>query len=77
MSPPNQIIEKIRREPKIPAPSQSVLRVLELTKQPDCDLKRVAAIIGRDAGLTGQLLRQANSVLYGFNSPTSSVVTAC
>jgi HD-like signal output (HDOD) protein len=77
MPPPSQIIEKIRSNPRIPAPSQSVIRVLELTKQPDCDIKRVAAVVSHDAGLTGQLLRQANSALYGYNSATSSVVTAC
>jgi HD-like signal output (HDOD) protein len=77
MLPGNQIIEKVRRDPKIPAPSQSVLKVLELTKQPDCDIKKVAAVVSRDAGLTGQLLRQANSALYGGSSPTSSVLAAC
>ncbi|HVP11482.1 MAG TPA: HDOD domain-containing protein [Phycisphaerae bacterium] len=71
------MIEKIRKEPKIPAPSQSVMKVLELTKQKDCDVKKVASVISRDGGLTAQLLRQANSALYGYNSATSSVVTAC
>jgi len=74
---PSQIIEAVRREPKVPAPPQAVFQVLELTKDPECDIKRVAEVIGRDSGLTAQLFRQANSALYGFSSPTSSVITAC
>jgi len=68
-----EIIEQVRRDPKIPAPSQAVCKVLELTKDPQCDPSRVAAVIQRDGGLTGQLLRQANSALYSFVTPTSSV----
>jgi HD-like signal output (HDOD) protein len=77
MNNPRQIIEKIRRSPKIPAPSQGVFKVLALTKNPDCDLNDVARVISKDAGLTAQLLRLANSALYGSATPTSSVVQAC
>ena len=77
MTNPRQIIEKIRRSPKMPAPSQSVFRVLTLTKNPDCDLNEVARVIGKDAGLTAHLLRLTNSALYGSSAPTSSVVQAC
>jgi len=71
------ILQSVRSSPRIPAPSQAVVKVLELTKDPDCEIASVAAAIGRDGGLTGQLLRQANSALYGCNTPTSSVGEAC
>jgi len=70
-------IEQIRSSPKIPAPSQTIFKVLELTRDPQCDLHKVAIILSRDAGLTAQVLRQANSALYGYGAPTSSVATAC
>ncbi len=73
---PQQIIETIRREPKVPAPSRTVHRILDMTKDPECDVNLVADLIGQDSSLTAQLLRQANSVLYGFSSPTSSVSAA-
>lgn len=73
----DSILETIRGNPKIPAPSETVFQVLELTKQPDANVKTVATVISRDAGLTAQLLRQANSALYGFNTSTSSVGEAC
>jgi len=72
-----ELIERIRRDPKIPAPSHAVFQVLELTRDPNCDVKALAGIISRDGGLTAQLLRQANSALYGFSTTTSSVADAC
>jgi HD-like signal output (HDOD) protein len=72
-----QIIERIRNDPKIPAPSQTIFKILELTRESDCSVQVLAELIGRDGGLTAQILRQANSVLYGFNTATSSVSEAC
>jgi HD-like signal output (HDOD) protein len=77
MSAVHPIIEQIRQSPKIPVPSQTIFKVLELTRDPQCDLHKVAILISRDAGLTAQVLRQANSALYGYGAPTSSVPTAC
>ncbi|MCG8406449.1 MAG: HDOD domain-containing protein [Phycisphaerales bacterium] len=71
------IVQKIRSNPKIPAPSQTVFKILQLTKDPESDIRDVASLISQDAGLTAQLLRQANSALYGCSSPTSSVSDAC
>ena len=72
-----QILEAIRANPKIPAPPQTVFRILEMTRNPETDIAALAEVIGHDGGLTAQLLRQANSALYGFLSPTSSVADAC
>ncbi len=73
----DKLIERIRQNPKIPAPSQAVFQILELTRDPDCGPNALARIISRDGGLPSQLLRQANSALYGFNTTTSSVADAC
>lgn len=77
MASPQVILETIRKNPKIPAPSQTVTRVLALTKDPNCEFHTVADVISRDGTLTGQILRQANSALFGTAKPTSSVKEAC
>ncbi|MCB9854588.1 MAG: HDOD domain-containing protein [Phycisphaerales bacterium] len=77
MSSTQAIIDQVRASPKIPAPSQTVFKVLELTRDSDCDIRIVASAVSRDSGLTAQLLREANSALYGFNTPTSNVGDAC
>lgn len=73
----SQVLQAVRLKPCVPAPSEAVSRVLNLTKNADTDVRKVAEIIARDPGLTSQLLRQANSSLYGCASPTSSVNAAC
>ncbi len=77
MRSPVQIIEAIRKNPRIPAPSQTVFRVLSLTRNPDCDLIKVVGLIASDAGLTAQLLREVNSSLFAGSRATSSVSQAC
>lgn len=74
---PAQIIEVIRKNPRIPAPSQTVFKILSLTRDPSCDMNKVAALIASDAGLTAQLLREVNSALYAGTKATSSVAQAC
>ena len=71
------VLQAVRLKPCIPAPSEAVSKVLNLTKDADADIRVVAQIIARDPGLTSQLLRQANSSLYGCATPTSSVNAAC
>ncbi|MBK8268351.1 MAG: HDOD domain-containing protein [Planctomycetes bacterium] len=71
------IIERIKASPKIPAPSHTVFKILELTNDPDCPAKKVADVIAGDGGLTAELLRQSNSALYGFSTATSSPLEAC
>lgn len=77
MGAPEDIIQRIRSSPRIPAPSHTVFKILECTKRDDCPAKKVGELIQSDAGLTAELLHQANSALYGFNSPTSSPQDAC
>jgi HD-like signal output (HDOD) protein len=76
MPTPQQILQIIRKNPRVPAPSQAVARVLALTKDPDCNTRKIAELIGRDSSLTLQLLREANGALYGAKT-TSSVTDAC
>lgn len=77
MSATPSIIERIRNSPRIPAPSHVVFKILEYTKDPECPARKVGDLIASDGGLTAELLRQANSALYGFSTPTSSAQEAC
>lgn len=51
---------------KIPALSPVILRVLDLLAQDDCDLPKLAREIQADTTLSAQVLRLANSALFGF-----------
>lgn len=77
MSSAPSILERIKASPRIPAPSHTVFKILEFTKDPNCPAKKVAELIASDGGLTAQLLRQSNSAMFGFSTPTSSPLEAC
>jgi HD-like signal output (HDOD) protein len=73
----DQILAAIRSSPKVPAPPQTIFKVLELTNDADSSIDDLARVISHDSGLTAQLLRRANSAYNACVSPTSSVVQAC
>ncbi len=77
MTTPNSIVDRIRANPRVPAPSHTVFQILKLTNDPESPTKRIAELISQDSGLTAQLLREANSALYGCQTRTSSVADAC
>ncbi len=74
---PEQILQSIRKNPRVPAPSQAVAKVLSLTQDQNCDTNKVADLIARDSALTLQLLREVNSALYAGTKTTSSVKESC
>ncbi len=57
----------------LPARSQVATELHRLVADPDVDLARVAALIGGDAALTGEVLRAANSALYAGLSKVATV----
>jgi len=73
----DQILAAIRSNPRLPAPPQILFRILEATRDETTNLNQLAELIRQDSGLSAGLLRQANSALYGFSAPTSSISTAC
>ena len=58
---------------QLPALPQSAIRLLELSQNPDNGPEEFAVPIEADPGLTGQVLRFANSSYFGFADEVSSV----
>ena len=61
---------------KLPPAPQVFGRLVAAINQGDCSLDRMAELVRLDATLTSQLLRVANSALFGFRSPASNVEEA-
>jgi len=61
---------------ELPLLPESAARVLTATTDPDCDARKLAAMIRNDAGLAGHLLRLANSALYAPTTPIVSLQQA-
>lgn len=62
--------------PKIPAPSPSVARLLELLTRPDGDNDDMIKVVRQDGVMSAKLLGLCNSASYGLSAPVSSIEQA-
>lgn len=53
------------------------LRILDLGRDPDAQLKDYAEVVKTDPGLSGRLLKLANSALFAQRKPVTAVDRAC
>ncbi len=68
-----QLVDAVDRMPAFP---KSVLRVLELTRNPDVAPKDIVEVIEKDPVLAAQILRVINSAFYAMPNKVSSVSQA-
>lgn len=61
---------------RIPAFPPIVLRLLDLLARDDVEVRELVALISSDPAFSAQILRVANSPLYGFRSQIDSVHSA-
>lgn len=62
--------------PKIPAPSPSVARLLDLLARSDADNGDMIKVVRQDGVMSAKLLGLCNSAAYGLSAPVSSVEQA-
>jgi len=72
MSQPNikQIMSKVRSFPSMPATGAKMLKMLE---DPETSVNEIEDVLRHDPGLTGNVLKLANSAYFGIPSKVSSV----
>lgn len=68
-----EIVKAVNDLPSLP---QVVLRVMELTEEPDSTAQDINRELSQDQGLTARVLKLANSAFYGFPRRISSVTDA-
>jgi len=66
----------LRRAKDLPSPPAVVVRVIELTRDPDCRIEDLAVAIGQDPALASRLMRLANSSLYGVRFKVTDIEQA-
>lgn len=67
---------RLARTGALPALPEGATTALALARDPDADLKRLAAIIERDVGLAARILRLANSFAQGRREPARTLHAA-
>ena len=65
--------EYIKNVEELPPCPDIALEVLMIVRDEECDFQKLADKIGRDPNLTANMLRIANSVIYGYMRKISSV----
>ena len=71
-----EVTEKSLLGLSIPACPASLTSIMRAAKKPTVDLANLAQLISRDAGITGPLLKLANSPFVGLRSKVTSVFQA-
>lgn len=73
---PVDILDAIDETGSIPAAPAVVTRLLELTRSPDYDQNAVIKLIASDPGVTADVLKLANSALFGLSRRVDSLPMA-
>lgn len=75
MSPPQSelLVNQLRSARRLPSPPGTALRVLELCRREDTEVKQIADAIMSDPALSARLLRYANSPMAGAGRKVTSV----
>ena len=58
---------------ELPVLPEAASQVVQLCNDPTVDLPRIAAVVARDPAMAGNLMRLANSTLYGGTTPLVSL----
>ncbi|HOQ09616.1 MAG TPA: HDOD domain-containing protein [Syntrophomonadaceae bacterium] len=67
------IVQAVNDLPSLP---QVVLRVMELTEDPDSTAQDINEVLTQDQGMTARVLKLANSAFYGFPRRIATVTEA-
>ena len=70
------VLESIKKSAAVPSMPQVVLRFLELIQDPDFQYQELARVLSADAGTAGEILRLANSALFGVQQRVVSLQQA-
>ncbi len=64
---------KITASPNLPTLPVVAIKLLELSKNPDCEVKDLVALIKTDPAICAKILKAVNSTVFGFSSKVSSI----
>ena len=62
--------------PRLPTLPAAAIEVLELSRDPNLDLRQLAAAIQNDPAMTGKILRTVNSSYYRLSVPCPTIIRA-
>jgi len=70
---PQTVLKELLNDYELPSFPSSVMRVLELLREPDSSLKDIARLIEADPGMHVKVLRTVNSAAYGLSRKIGNI----
>ena len=64
---------RLKAQVDFPSPSRVATDIIALARDPDIEMAKVAAAIGRDPAMTAKILRIANSAFYAQRRPSQNL----
>jgi putative nucleotidyltransferase with HDIG domain len=65
--------DSLKNLDKLPRLSPLLVQFLGLVSRPNCEVSELAAVVGKDALLSAQILQKANSAVFGRVQPINTV----
>jgi diguanylate cyclase (GGDEF)-like protein len=72
----NALLERVLQCPTLPTLPAVAVQVLELTRNAQVPLQKVADVVQNDQALTGRILKTVNSSYYGLSKPCPTISRA-
>jgi diguanylate cyclase (GGDEF)-like protein len=73
---PNPVLDSLKTTGRLPSPSGVALHIMELCRQEDATVEKVAHAVQADPALTGRLIKFTNASMHGSRRPVASVADA-
>lgn len=70
------ILERVLACPSLPSLPGVAIRVLELTRDPQVSISKIAELVQNDPALASKVLKTINSSFYGLTQPCPSILRA-
>ena len=70
---PQTLLAQLKAAQRLPSPAGTALRVVELSRRDDVELREIAVVIMSDPALSGRLLKYANSSIMDGRRTVNSV----
>jgi len=67
------VLERILKSQQLPTLPSVAIRLLDLTRDPETELKDVIAVVKTDPALATKILKAANSTFFGLSSPVTTI----
>jgi diguanylate cyclase (GGDEF)-like protein len=70
---PQDFETRLRAQVDFPSPSRVASEIIELARNPEIEMTKVAQAVGRDPAMTAKILRIANSAFYAQRRPSTNL----